>query len=70
MDIAELKEIEGPLVTAWNAHDVERVVACYTDDLVYLDPNTRGPVEGADAMRRYLTSAPVPIPHGIGPQGS
>jgi ketosteroid isomerase-like protein len=31
------------------------VVACYTDDLVYSDPNTRGNVEGADAMRRYLT---------------
>lgn len=55
MDIAKLKEIEGPLVAAWNDHDVERVVACYSDDLVYIDPNTRGPVEGADAMRRYLT---------------
>lgn len=54
MDIAELKEIEGPLVAAWNNHDVEAVVACYSDDLVYVDPNTRGPVEGADAMRRYL----------------
>ena len=55
MDIAELTEIEGPLVAAWNAHDVEAVVACYTDDLVYIDPNTRGPVKGATAMRRYLT---------------
>lgn len=55
MNIAELKQIEGPLVAAWNAHDVEAVVACYTDDLVYIDPNTRGPVEGASAMRRYLT---------------
>ncbi len=55
MDLAELKEIENPLVSAWNAHDVEAVVACYTDDLTYIDPNTRGPVEGADAMRSYLT---------------
>ena len=55
MDAAELKQIEGPLIAAWNAHDVEAVVACYTDDLVYVDPNTRGAVEGADAMRRYLT---------------
>lgn len=55
MDIAALSKIEGPLVAAWNAHDVEAVVACYSDDLVYVDPNTRGPVEGADAMRRYLT---------------
>lgn len=55
MDLAELKQIEGPLVDAWNAHDVDAVVACYTDDLVYIDPNTRGPVEGAAALRRYLT---------------
>ncbi len=39
---------------SWNTQDVEKVVSCYTEDLVYVDPNTRGPVEGADAMRRYL----------------
>lgn len=55
MDLAELKRIEGPLVAAWNAQDVEAVVACYTDDLVYVDPNNRGPVEGSAALRRYLT---------------
>jgi ketosteroid isomerase-like protein len=31
------------------------VLACYTPDCVYLDPNTRGPVVGHDALRRYLT---------------
>lgn len=55
MNLAELKRIEGPLIEAWNAQDVEAVVARYTDDLVYVDPNTRGPVEGAAALRRYLT---------------
>ncbi len=55
MNIAELKAIEGPIIAAWNDHDVDAVVACYTPDLVYIDPNTRGAVEGADAMRRYLT---------------
>jgi ketosteroid isomerase-like protein len=55
MDLAELRQIEDPLVAAWNDHDVEAVVACYTEDLVYVDPNTRGPVEGVDSMRRYLT---------------
>lgn len=55
MHLAELKQIEAPLIAAWNAHDVEAVVGCYTDDLIYIDPNTRGAVEGADAMRRYLT---------------
>jgi ketosteroid isomerase-like protein len=55
MDPAKLQEIEDGLIDAWNRQDVEDVVAWYTDDLVYADPNTRGPVEGADAMRRYLT---------------
>jgi ketosteroid isomerase-like protein len=42
-------------LAAWTAQDVERVLDCYTDDLRYLDPNTRGYVEGREAMRRYLT---------------
>jgi ketosteroid isomerase-like protein len=39
---------------AWNTQDVESVVACYTPDVSYRDPNTRGEVIGADALRRYL----------------
>jgi ketosteroid isomerase-like protein len=35
---------------------VEEVIACYTTDLVYLDPNTQGPIQGSDAMRRYLSA--------------
>jgi ketosteroid isomerase-like protein len=42
------------VLSAWNEQDVEGVVACYTEDCVYLDPNTRGPVEGREALRRYL----------------
>lgn len=42
-------------LAAWNSQDVERVVATYTGDVRYQDPNTRGTVEGADALRRYLT---------------
>lgn len=55
MDIDELHAISTPLIEAWNDQDVERVVACYTHDLIYVDPNTRGAVEGADAFSRYLT---------------
>jgi ketosteroid isomerase-like protein len=40
---------------AWNSQDVERVLDCYTDDVRYRDPSTRGEVAGRDAMRRYLT---------------
>lgn len=43
------------VLDAWNSHDVERVLACYTEDLRYRDPNTRGEVVGRAAMRQYLT---------------
>lgn len=52
---SELTAIAERLFDGWNRQDVEAVVACYTDDLVYVDPNTRGAVEGTDAMRRYLS---------------
>jgi len=40
---------------AWTSQDIERVLDCYTDDVRYHDPNTRGDVIGREAMRRYLT---------------
>jgi ketosteroid isomerase-like protein len=54
MTKSQLITIAEGLFDGWNRQDVEAVVARYTDDLVYVDPNTRGAVEGADAMRRYL----------------
>jgi uncharacterized protein (TIGR02246 family) len=51
----ELEAFSTRFLDAWNSQDVERVVGVYTDDVVYLDPNTRGEVHGADALRRYLT---------------
>jgi len=55
MAATDHERIVRKVLDAWNAHDVERVVACYTPDLVYRDPGTRGEVRGADALRRYLT---------------
>lgn len=51
---SEFTQVAEGFLAAWNSQDVEKVVACYTDDVVYRDPNTRGEVKGADAMRRYL----------------
>ena len=50
----DLEGLTRRFLEAWNSQDVERVVACYTEDVRYRDPNTRGYVEGRDAMRRYL----------------
>jgi ketosteroid isomerase-like protein len=55
MNQTQLTELAERFLGAWSSQSVEAVLACYTDDLVYVDPNTRGAVEGADAMRRYLT---------------
>ncbi len=55
MDIAQVEAAANRLLSAWNSQDVEKVVATYTDDVTYIDPNTRGAVEGSDGMRRYLT---------------
>jgi len=51
----ELVHLAKEFLNAWNSQDVQKVVACYTEDLVYRDPNTRGQVKGREAMRRYLT---------------
>jgi uncharacterized protein (TIGR02246 family) len=54
MDEKAVQALKQEVIDAWNAQDVDRVVACYTDDLIYVDPNTRGEVKGPDAMGRYL----------------
>jgi uncharacterized protein (TIGR02246 family) len=55
LDRQRALDLSERFLSAWNKQDVEAVLDCYTEDGVYLDPNTRGPVAGHDAMRRYLT---------------
>jgi ketosteroid isomerase-like protein len=55
MNEAEYREHSERVLDAWNRQDVDAVVDCYTHDLVYRDPNTDGAIEGAEAMRGYLT---------------
>src|SRR5262245_17009312 len=54
-DRQRLARLAEEVLSAWNTQDVDAVLARYTDDLLYLDPNTRGSVSGRDAMRAYLT---------------
>lgn len=55
MDEPKMLALTERFLAAWNSQEVERVLDCYTEDLLYRDPNTRGAVEGREAMRRYLT---------------
>ncbi len=54
MDRQHLEHLIARFLDGWTSQDVERVLDCYTEDLRYRDPNTRGAVEGREAMRRYL----------------
>jgi ketosteroid isomerase-like protein len=54
MDQQEGVKLGEMILAAWTSQDVDRVLSCYTEDCVYQDPNTRGPVVGHDALRRYL----------------
>ena len=55
MDKSQMYQLAEKFLSEWNTQDVGRVVAAYTDDVTYIDPNTRGAVKGGDALRRYLT---------------
>jgi len=55
MDKEHALELAETVLGAWNEQDVDRVVACYTADCIYVDPNTRGPVIGRESFRSYLT---------------
>jgi ketosteroid isomerase-like protein len=55
MTRSEFEQHSKLMYDAWNRQDVEAVLERYTEDVVYRDPNTRGEVQGRDAMRRYLT---------------
>lgn len=41
-------------IAAWNAHDVERALAVFPDEIVWLDTGSPQPLQGKDALRQYL----------------
>ena len=55
MDRDKMLLLAEHFLAAWNTQEVERVLSCYTTDVEYRDPNTRGAVRGDAALRRYLT---------------
>jgi len=49
-----MKDVADAFLAAWNSQDVERVSACYTENLVYRDPNTKGDIRDRSSFKRYL----------------
>ena len=58
---ATLRQIGNDWARNWNAGDMEKVVAVYAPDAVYLPPH-HGAVHGRDAIREYLQG---PRSHGV-----
>jgi ketosteroid isomerase-like protein len=54
MDKDRMYQLAEHVLETWNTQDVGQVVSCYTSNLVYVDPNTRGEVKGSTAFWRYL----------------
>jgi ketosteroid isomerase-like protein len=53
MDIADFN---SRWLAAWTAKDVEALLAFYTPDTLYFDPQTAAGIVGHDALRAYLTA--------------
>jgi nuclear transport factor 2 (NTF2) superfamily protein len=55
MNEKKMMDLAERFLNAWNTQEVGRVLGCYTKDVEYRDPNTRGAVRGEENLRRYLT---------------
>jgi ketosteroid isomerase-like protein len=55
MDREEAVRFAERFLSAWNSQEVDSVLSCYTEDCIYLDPNTRGAVKGHESLRKYLS---------------
>jgi len=58
---AAIRQIGNDWAQSWNAGDLEKVVAVYAVDAVYLPPHHEA-VHGRDAIREYLRG---PRSHGV-----
>lgn len=58
---AIIRQIGNDWARYWNAGDLDRVVAAYADDAVYLPPH-HSAVHGREAIREYLHA---PLRHGV-----
>ena len=60
MDLEEAQRFADEWVAAWNAHDLDRIIKHYADDVVFTSPvaariieGSNGVVRGVEALRGY-----------------
>ena len=54
MSIQDNLKLDEEEIAAWNAHDVERALAIYPDDVMWHDVTSPQPFTSKDAIRQYL----------------
>ncbi len=54
MSVQDNLKLDEEEIAAWNAHDVERAVAIFPEDVVWHDVGSPQPFSGKDAIRQYL----------------
>ena len=54
MSVQDNLKLDEENFAAWNAHDVERSLAIYSDEVVWLDVGSPEPMRGKDAVRQYI----------------
>jgi hypothetical protein len=68
MDIAEAQAFTEQWVRDWNAHDVDALLAHFTDDVVFTSPvavrlfGGDGVIRGKEALRKYWSEGIRRIP--------
>jgi ketosteroid isomerase-like protein len=60
IDLHQAQAFAGQWISAWNAHDLDRILSHYTDDFIMESPlalkrlpETGGVVKGKEAVRAY-----------------
>ncbi|ABI77398.1 conserved hypothetical protein [Hyphomonas neptunium ATCC 15444] len=54
MSVVDIEAFNADWLKAWSDKDTERLVSFYSEDTVYMDPQTAGGLKGRGALRTYL----------------
>jgi len=54
MSVQDNLKLDEENFAAWNAHDIDRSLAIYSDDIVWHDVGSPQPMHGKEAVRQYI----------------
>jgi ketosteroid isomerase-like protein len=65
---SQARDFAAEWIAAWNSHDLDRVLSCYRDDVVFLSPFAQklvgnGRVAGIVALRQYWEQGLANLPN-------